>query len=44
MVMPQQRPFILVTNDDGIYVPGITALVEVTSHFGMLLLNIGKYQ
>lgn len=34
MVMPQQRPFILVTNDDGIYAPGITALVEVASRFG----------
>ncbi|MGL5890084.1 MAG: 5'/3'-nucleotidase SurE, partial [Bacteroidia bacterium] len=30
----QQRPLILVTNDDGIYAPGIAALVEVAKQFG----------
>jgi 5'-nucleotidase len=30
----RKRPFILVTNDDGIYAPGITALVEVATRIG----------
>lgn len=30
----QKRPLILVTNDDGIYAPGIAALVEVARTFG----------
>lgn len=30
----QSRPLILVTNDDGIYAPGIAALVEVAKQFG----------
>ncbi len=34
----QQQPLILVTNDDGIYAPGITALVEVAKQFGEVVV------
>lgn len=33
-----KRPLILVTNDDGIYAPGIRALVEVASAYGDLFV------
>ena len=32
--MPQKRPLILVTNDDGINAPGIRALIEVMNELG----------
>ncbi len=32
--MSQQRPLILVTNDDGMFAPGIKRLVEITSELG----------
>jgi len=33
-----QRPLILVTNDDGLFAPGIKALIEVASELGDLLV------
>lgn len=35
--MPQ-RPLILVTNDDGIFAPGITALAKIASKFGDIVV------
>jgi 5'-nucleotidase len=32
--MTKERPLILVTNDDGIYAPGIRALVKAALKFG----------
>ncbi|MCO5233503.1 MAG: 5'/3'-nucleotidase SurE [Chitinophagales bacterium] len=36
--MTNERPVILVTNDDGIISPGIKALVEVASEFGQVVV------
>jgi hypothetical protein len=36
--MTQHRPLILVTNDDGMFAPGIKRLVEITSQMGKSLL------
>ncbi len=33
-----QRPLILVTNDDGIFAPGITALAKIASKFGDIVV------
>ena len=33
-----QQPLILVTNDDGIYAPGITALAKIASRFGKIVV------
>ena len=33
-----KRPLILVTNDDGMFAPGIKALVEVAKEFGDVLV------
>jgi 5'-nucleotidase len=33
-----QKPLILVTNDDGIFAPGITALVKIASKFGDIVV------
>lgn len=36
--MPDNRPLILVCNDDGIFSPGIKALAEVASEFGDVII------
>src|SRR3954469_13803287 len=33
-----EQPLILVTNDDGIYAPGITALAKIASKFGRIVV------
>lgn len=32
--MPQKKPLILVTNDDGVTAPGIRALIDVMNEIG----------
>jgi 5'-nucleotidase len=34
----QEKPLILVTNDDGIYAPGITALAKIASRYGRIVV------
>lgn len=34
----QEKPLILVTNDDGIYAPGITFLAKIASRFGRIVV------
>ena len=36
--MPDAKPLILVTNDDGIHAPGLRSLVEVAKEFGKVLV------
>jgi len=36
--MTQHRPLILVTNDDGMFAPGIKRLVEITSQMGEIIV------
>jgi 5'-nucleotidase len=36
--MPDGKPLILVTNDDGIHAPGLRSLVEVAKEFGKVLV------
>ena len=37
----QEKPLILVTNDDGITAPGIRALIKIMNKIGILITIIG---